>query len=66
MHAMILVSQPQRQLTEMFIFLLSQRLEDKALLNLINQLLRFRIKKLEAGYSKPVSGTPQGGVISPI
>jgi RNA-directed DNA polymerase len=46
--------------------MLSQRIDDKALLNLINQWLKARIKTPEAGFIKPVSGTPQGGVISPI
>lgn len=46
--------------------MLSQRIEDKALLNLINQWLKARIKTPEDGFIKPTSGTPQGGVISPI
>lgn len=46
--------------------MLSQRIEDKALLNLIGQWLKARIKSPEGQYTKPVSGTPQGGVISPV
>ena len=46
--------------------MLSQRIEDKALLNLINQWLKARIKTPEDGFIKPTSGTPQGGVISPV
>ena len=46
--------------------MLSQRIEDKALLKLINQWLKARISTPEEGLIKPTSGTPQGGVISPI
>jgi len=46
--------------------MLSERIEDKALLNLINQWLKARIKTPDNGYEKPTSGAPQGGVISPI
>lgn len=46
--------------------MLSQRIEDKALLNLINQWLKARIQTPEKGIIKPTSGTPQGGVVSPI
>ncbi len=46
--------------------MLSQRIEDKALLNLIKQWLKARIKTPDKGFEKPSSGTPQGGVISPI
>ncbi len=46
--------------------MLSQRIEDKALLNLIKQWLKARIKTSDKGFEKPSSGTPQGGVISPI
>jgi len=46
--------------------MLSHRIEDKALLNLINQWLNARIKTPEHGFEKPTSGTPQGGVISPV
>lgn len=46
--------------------MLSQRIEDKALLNLINQWLKARVGTPEAGFSKSVKGTPQGGVISPV
>lgn len=46
--------------------MLEQRIEDKALLNLINQWLKARVKSPEGQYTKPSKGTPQGGVISPI
>ena len=46
--------------------MLKQRIEDKALLNLINQWLKARIKSPEGVFEKPTSGDPQGGVISPV
>lgn len=46
--------------------MLEQRIEDKSLLKLIGQWLKARIKTAENDYTKPISGTPQGGVISPI
>jgi len=46
--------------------MLKQRIEDKALLNLINQWLKARIKSPEGVFEKPTSGSPQGGVISPV
>ena len=46
--------------------MLEQRIDDKALLNLINQWLKARVKTPEGVYEKPTSGTPQGGVISPV
>lgn len=46
--------------------MLKQRIDDKPLLNLINQWLKARIKEPDGRYHKPVSGTPQGGVISPV
>lgn len=46
--------------------MLSQRIEDKALLNLINQWLKARVKEPNDGFIKSSSGTPQGGVISPV
>lgn len=46
--------------------MLAQRIEDKALLRLISQWLKARIKSPEGQYTKPSSGTPQGGVISPV
>jgi group II intron reverse transcriptase/maturase len=46
--------------------MLSLRIDDKALLNLINQWLKARIKTPDGKYEKPISGTPQGGVISPV
>jgi group II intron reverse transcriptase/maturase len=46
--------------------MLEQRIEDKALLNLINQWLKAKIVEPDGRREKPVSGTPQGGVISPV
>jgi len=46
--------------------MLEQRIEDKRLLNLINQWLKARIKEPDGCYHKPEAGTPQGGVISPV
>lgn len=46
--------------------MLKQRIDDKPLLNLINQWLKARIKEPDGRYHKPDSGTPQGGVVSPV
>ncbi|WP_308368213.1 MULTISPECIES: reverse transcriptase domain-containing protein [unclassified Microbulbifer] len=46
--------------------MLEQRIDDKRLLNLINQWLKARIIEPDGRYHKPLSGTPQGGVISPV
>jgi RNA-directed DNA polymerase len=46
--------------------MLSQRIEDKALLNLINQWLKARVGTKETGFTKPDKGSPQGGIISPV
>lgn len=46
--------------------MLALRIDDKALLNLINQWLKARIKTPDGRFEKPISGTPQGGVISPV
>ena len=46
--------------------MLKQRVDDKRMLNLINQWLKARIKSPDGQYQKPQSGTPQGGVISPV
>lgn len=46
--------------------MLKQRIDDKRLLNLINQWLKARIREPDGCYHKPTAGTPQGGVISPI
>jgi group II intron reverse transcriptase/maturase len=46
--------------------MLEQRIDDKALIRLIKQWLKARIRSPEGEYSKPESGTPQGGVISPV
>ncbi|MBN0990000.1 reverse transcriptase domain-containing protein, partial [Amphritea pacifica] len=46
--------------------MLKQRIDDRPLLNLINQWLKARIKEPDGRYYKAASGTPQGGVISPV
>lgn len=46
--------------------MLAQRIDDKRLLNLINQWLKARIREPDGRYRKPTAGTPQGGVISPV
>lgn len=46
--------------------MLEQRIDDKALIGLMKQWLKARIRSPEGEYSKPDRGTPQGGVISPV
>jgi len=46
--------------------MLEQRIDDKAFLNLIKQWLKARIRMPDGTVEKPVSGSPQGGVISPV
>jgi RNA-directed DNA polymerase len=46
--------------------MLKQRIDDKAILNLINQWLKARIKSPDGVFTKPSSGSPQGGIISPV
>ncbi|WDE01489.1 group II intron reverse transcriptase/maturase [Thalassomonas actiniarum] len=46
--------------------MLKQRIDDKALLKLISQWLKARIKSPEGVFEKPASGSPQGGIISPV
>jgi len=46
--------------------MLKQRIDDKALLTLINQWLKARIKSPDGVVDKPSSGSPQGGIISPV
>lgn len=46
--------------------MLSQRIDDKALLSLINQWLKAKVEEPDGRKIKPQSGTPQGGIISPI
>lgn len=45
---------------------LEQRIDDQRILTLINQWLKAKIVEPDGRKHKPVSGTPQGGVISPI
>ena len=46
--------------------MLKLRIDDNALLNLINQWLKARIKSPDGVFDKPSSGSPQGGIISPF
>lgn len=46
--------------------MLAQRIDDKALLSLIGQWLKAKVQEPGKGAIKPTSGTPQGGVISPV
>ena len=46
--------------------MLEQRIDDKALLTLIKQWLKARVKSPDGSVQRPTSGTPQGGVISPV
>ena len=46
--------------------MLKLRIDDNAMLSLISQWLKARIKSPEGKFDKPASGTPQGGIISPI
>ncbi len=46
--------------------MLKQRIDDKVILNLINQWLKARIKSPEGVFEKPSEGSPQGSVISPV
>ncbi|WP_179957858.1 group II intron reverse transcriptase/maturase [Exilibacterium tricleocarpae] len=46
--------------------MLKQRIDDKALLALINQWLKAKVHRPDGKAVKPLAGTPQGGVISPI
>lgn len=46
--------------------MLRQRIDDKSMLNLINQWLKARIKSPDGIFTKPSSGSPQGGIISPV
>jgi len=46
--------------------MLEKRINDRRILNLINQWLKAKIEEPDGRKHKPTSGTPQGGVISPI
>ena len=46
--------------------MLEQRIDDKALLTLIKQWLKARVKSPDGSVSCSASGTPQGGIISPV
>lgn len=46
--------------------MLKQRIDDKAMLTLISQWLKARIKSPDGVFEKPARGSPQGGIISPV
>ena len=46
--------------------MLKQRIDDAAILSLISQWLKARIKSPDGVFTKPSSGSPQGGIISPV
>jgi RNA-directed DNA polymerase len=46
--------------------MLEQRIDDANLLRLIKQWLKARVRNPDQTFTKPDSGTPQGGVISPV
>ena len=46
--------------------MLKQRIDDGAILSLISQWLKARIKSPDGVFTKPTSGSPQGGIISPV
>lgn len=46
--------------------MLALKIEDNALLSLINQWLKARVVEPTGQKQKPIAGTPQGGVISPV
>ncbi len=46
--------------------MLNQSIDDEAILSLISQWLKARIKSPYGVFTKPTSGSPQGGIISPV
>jgi len=46
--------------------MLAQRIDDKAFLNVIRQWLKAGILDTDGTILDPETGTPQGGVVSPI
>jgi retron-type reverse transcriptase len=46
--------------------MLAERIEDRALLGLIRKWLRAGILDTTGAILHPVTGTPQGGVVSPV
>jgi hypothetical protein len=46
--------------------MLEQRIDDKALLTLIKQWLKARVRSPDGVFSKPTQGSPQGSVVSPV
>src|SRR5690606_28355447 len=51
---------------EWLLRMLRDKVDDEALLNLINQWLKAKVVTPDANKLKPTQGTPQGGVISPV
>jgi RNA-directed DNA polymerase len=51
---------------DLLLEMLSQRVDDKALLGLINKWLKAGILETDGQVIDPQTGTPQGGVISPV
>ena len=51
---------------EMMLEMLKERVDDKALLRLIKKWLRAGILEEDGKVIHPITGTPQGGIISPI
>jgi len=51
---------------EWLLEMLSRRIDDKALLNLIRKWLKAGILDTDGQVLHPVTGTPQGGIVSPV
>jgi RNA-directed DNA polymerase len=51
---------------EILIKMLEQRVDDKALVGLIRKWLKAGVLELDGSVVNPTTGTPQGGVISPV
>jgi group II intron reverse transcriptase/maturase len=51
---------------EWLLKMLALKVDDKTLLNLINQWLKAKVIEPDGAKRKPQAGTPQGGVVSPI
>jgi group II intron reverse transcriptase/maturase len=51
---------------EWLLRMLAERVEDKAFLKLINKWLKAGILEIDGQVLHPITGTPQGGIVSPI
>ena len=51
---------------EWLVEMLEQRIDDQALMRLIKQWLKSRVRLPDGSHVKPDKGSPQGGVISPV